>query len=158
MWVYGGIRMNNAKLFEKHVQFILNKHYGQTDKQGDPYILHLMRVAAPYLHNQSDFLIALGHDLLEDTDVTYQEIVEEDFSQYVIQGIRILTHRLGESYEKYIARILHSDNKRVIAIKRTDIMDNMGRLDTLTNDSVRLRLQAKYEMALTMIDDWASHV
>ena len=84
-------------------------HYGQFDKGGRPYILHVMKVMH-YLRTDDDELssIAVGHDLVEDTPVAYVDLERLGVSRRVIDGITRLTKVKGQTHEDYLRGILES--------------------------------------------------
>jgi GTP diphosphokinase / guanosine-3',5'-bis(diphosphate) 3'-diphosphatase len=100
-----------------------NRHAGQFDKGGHPYILHVMAVM--YLVDSEDDevkQIAAGHDLVEDTGVTYKELQELGFSDRVVHGIRCLTKVPGETYDEYKAKV--KSNPDAVAVKMADLKHN----------------------------------
>ena len=100
-----------------------NAHAGQYDKGGNPYILHPFKVMH-YLKSDDEELqcIALGHDIIEDTDVTYLQLVEGGFTERVIQGIRDLTKLPGETYNEYKLRVM--SNEDAMKVKMADLRHN----------------------------------
>ena len=79
------------------------KFVNTLDKGGNPYILHCLRVMNGVDQNDEELIcIAVMHDLVEDTNVTLDELRLLGFSERVIRGIEYLTHREGEDYETYI--------------------------------------------------------
>ena len=79
-----------------------NAHDGQYDKGGAPYILHPLKVMH-YLKSDDEELMcmALGHDVIEDTPVTYKDLRDAGISERVIIAIRALTKQPGQTYEEY---------------------------------------------------------
>lgn len=100
-----------------------NAHAGQTDKAGKPYILHCLKVMH-YLESEDEELqcIALGHDLVEDTDVTYAELERLGFSDRVIEGIRCLTKQRGQEYYEYKEQVF--SNRDAMLVKLCDLRHN----------------------------------
>lgn len=96
---------------------------GVKDKQGEPYVGHLFRVAeaVPLIAKPAAYL----HDVLEDTDLTAEDLIEFGIEQYTIQTIQILTHGEEDTYEQYIEKIIESYNVDALVIKMADIRDNM---------------------------------
>jgi (p)ppGpp synthase/HD superfamily hydrolase len=74
----------------KVIKFATKKHEGQTDKAGKPYILHPMRVALR-LETEQEKIVALLHDVLEDTDATIEDLKRLDLDEDTINTIQILT-------------------------------------------------------------------
>ena len=80
--------MKNGELLSKMLLIATNSHNGQFDKGGKPYILHPLKVMH-YLKTEDEELqcIALGHDLIEDTKTTYEQLRNEGFTTRIIEGI-----------------------------------------------------------------------
>jgi len=79
---------------------------GKYDKGGHPYILHLLNVMGQVDQNYEELMIvAVLHDLIEDTDWTLKMLRDEGFSKQVVDNISVLTHKRGEPYVDYIKRI-----------------------------------------------------
>lgn len=100
-----------------------NKHAGQFDKGGNPYILHTLAVM--YLVDSDDLevkMMCVGHDLIEDTETTYKELYDLGFSERVINGIRAVTKVPGETYDEYKAKV--KANRDAILVKMADLKHN----------------------------------
>lgn len=118
-----------------------NAHSRQRDKAGKPYILHCLKVMH-YLKSDDEELqcIALGHDLVEDTDVSYGWLEELGFSSRVIEGIRALTKQQGQSYDEYKEQVF--SNRDAMLVKLCDLRHNsdIRRLKGVTDkDIARIR-------------------
>lgn len=99
------------------------KFVNTLDKGGNPYILHCLRVMNGVDQNDEELMcIAVMHDLVEDTNVTLDELRYLGFSERVIRGVDTMTHRDEEDYETYIKRI--ALNPDTIKVKRSDLIDN----------------------------------
>lgn len=121
----------------------LEYHEGQVDKSGDPYIHHIIRVAAsPLLHTSEQRQIAWLHDILEDTSCTVETLRKEGFSEAVIEGVQLMTHQPGEARREYIDRI--RGNPDTLQVKMADNRDNFRRNKELPSGETRDRLYAKY--------------
>ncbi len=105
------------------LKLVVDAHDGQFDKGGQPYVLHPLKVMH-YLKSNDEELqcIALGHDVIEDTDVTYLELVEAGMSKRVIDGIRDMTKQRGETYEEYKAKV--KSNFDSVRVKMADLRHN----------------------------------
>lgn len=107
----------------KMLVFATNKHAGQFDKGGNPYILHPL--GCMYLLGEVDEelrCIAIGHDVVEDCGVSYSELREQGFSERVINGIRCLTKVPGETYEEYKQKV--KSNPDSVKVKKADLTHN----------------------------------
>ena len=101
-------------------------HSGKKDKAGKPYILHPLWVMSMLAKTHSDMdllCIAVGHDLLEDTDIKIDDLKAEGFNSRVIDGIVALTKIEGESYSEYKQKVFSS--KDAMRVKFYDLSHNM---------------------------------
>lgn len=124
---------------QRAIELAVLNHANQVDKSGQPYILHPMRIML-WCSTSEEQQAAIMHDLVEDTPVTIQALVDEGFDQSVIDCVDCLTRRDGETYSAFIERCCV--NPMAIKIKLLDIRDNMDvtRLDALEeNDLGRLK-------------------
>lgn len=104
--------------------FLAAKHHlNQSDKGGNPYILHPLKVMH-YTRSDDHELqsIAVLHDIVEDTTVTLEFLEHQGFSQRVIDGVDALTKREGEDYNKYINRVCKNYDATVV--KMADLRHN----------------------------------
>ena len=108
--------------YTKAIMFATQKHQGQKRLNGDNYIIHPIRVSQE-VHTELQKVAAVLHDTIEDTETTYEEIVQE-FGPEVAVVVECLTHRKGESYAEYIQRV--KANPDAVSIKLADIADNLG--------------------------------
>jgi len=110
-------------MLSKMLLIATNAHDGQLDKAGKPYILHCLKVMH-YLKTEDEELmcIALGHDLCEDTDITFWDLMDAEMSNRVIEGIRCMTKQRGESYEEYKAKV--KSNADSVRVKMADLRHN----------------------------------
>jgi len=115
-----GAEMNQIM---KALKLAVGAHAGQEDQGGGPYIDHPVRVAdGCKVHGDEFAIVALLHDVVEDTDVTWSQI-EEQFGPAVASAVDALTRRLGESYTDFLARC--RDNAIAVVVKAADIRDNL---------------------------------
>ena len=120
-------------------------HAGQTDKLGEPYILHPVRVMSK-LSDPAARIVAVLHDVIEDTSVTIDEIRNAGASKEIIDALLVLTKDEDKDYTQYLRAV--RDNPLARIVKLADIEDNEdpGRLNKLPEDT-RKRLQKKYSKA-----------
>lgn len=135
--------MKKGELLDKMLMIATNAHHGQFDKGGAPYILHTLKVMH-YLKSDDEELmaIALGHDVIEDTPVTWADLKAAGMTDRVIAGIESLTKMPGQTYDEYKERIFA--NPDAMRVKMADLRHNtdIRRLKGVTaKDSARI---AKY--------------
>lgn len=124
----------------KAMKIAYTAHAGQVDKAGAPYIFHPYRVAES-MPDEISTCAALLHDVVEDTDVTLDELRAE-FPEEVIRAIRLLTRSKGEEYFRYIERIKSSENAVARRVKLADLRDNCD-LSRLAFCSLEVQAQAE---------------
>lgn len=136
-----------AKLY-KAIAIATKAHEGQKDKSGNPYIEHPLRVAV-MADTIEKKIVAVLHDVVEDTDITLEYIYEE-FGPRVMDAVNAITHRSHEPRPRYYERV--KQNALAHSVKLLDIMDNLceERLATL-DEQTQVRLRAKYAMALEIL-------
>ena len=109
-------------MLAKALNIAYSAHQGQIDKGGIPYIQHPIRVALNCL-TDDEKIVALLHDVIEDTSITVEELINEGFNQNIIDAIISLTKRNGEDYMTFIRRV--SSNELATLVKIQDLKDNM---------------------------------
>ena len=110
-------------MLAKAIRIAAQAFEGKYDKGGSPYILHCIHVMNAVKDYGEDYMIvAVLHDLLEDTDWTGLGLLNIGFSREVIDSIEYLTHDEYESYDDYIRKI--STNKVATIIKMADLRHN----------------------------------
>ncbi len=116
-----------GKQLSRMLVIATQRHEGQFDKGGIPYILHPLKVMH-YVRTEDEELqcIALGHDLVEDTFPSVEEGVAflryHGFSERVIAGIVALTKVAGEAFEAYKERV--KANRDAVIVKMADLRHN----------------------------------
>lgn len=140
--------MNNQTMLAKAIYVAVNAHADQYDKGGNAYILHPLKVMHYLKSNDSELqCIAVLHDVIEDTDVTYQHLEEIGMSARVIEGVRCLTKQKGETQEQYFAKVC--SNKDAMLVKLCDLRHNsdIRRLKGVTEKDIR-RIEKYHKMYL----------
>jgi (p)ppGpp synthase/HD superfamily hydrolase len=141
---------------EKALQIACRAHEGQKDKNGQPYILHPLRVMNA-VEDEPAKIVAVLHDVIEDTSVTFKDLRREGFDEVVLAAVECLTHRKGEPYADYVVRC--KGNVIARRVKLADLEDNarpsraLLRPDRIEPDIARLR---KYFLAYKFLTDMLS--
>ena len=135
-------------MLERAIQIAVQAHAGQKDRAEQPYILHPLRIMFA-LSTETEQICGVLHDVVEDTDYTFDKLRSEGFSEEVIEALEQLTKRKEEPYDDYITRVL--TNPLAIKVKTADLNDNMhlSRLNKITAKDIE-NMQ-KYERALERI-------
>lgn len=111
-------------MLEKAIEIAVEAHRGQLDKAGKIYILHPMRVMLRG-KNETEMIVGILHDVVEDTPVTLDMLRTEGFSEEVVNALSCLTKEKNEDYGHFIKRVL--TNPLASQIKLYDIEDNLNR-------------------------------
>ncbi len=135
--------MTTEQMLLKAVGVATRAHKGQVRKDGTDYISHPVRVAVR-CETKLQKVVALLHDVVEDTDVTYDDLIEIGFTREVVNAVESVTKRPGEKYADFILRA--SVNELGRAVKLADIEDNLADQSALEPDEA-VFLRARYEKA-----------
>ena len=122
---------------ERAIEIATEAHRGQFDKVGNDYIEHPLRVMAAG-KTTNEKIVGVLHDVVEDSDWTFEQLVADGFSEEVIEALRCITKLSdAEPYDKFIARV--KNNKLAVAVKLNDLSDNMDirRLPYLSDKDVK---------------------
>ena len=143
-------------IYTKMTKIALNlcfeAHKEQRDKSGLPYVFHPFHLAEQ-MQDEDTTIVALLHDLIEDTDHTLDELKELGFSERVINAIALMTHEHGVPYMDYVAKIKHDPIAK--AVKLADLKHNSDptRLDVLTPRDIERANKYKAAMELLNSED-----
>ncbi len=86
------------------MKLMFEKHKDQVDKSGIPYVFHPWHVAEN-MPDETTTVVALLHDVVEDTDVTISDLQKMGFSEAVTEALALLTHEDGTDYFAYVKRL-----------------------------------------------------
>lgn len=107
---------------KKAMEIAYTAHHGQVDKGGAPYIFHPIHLAEQ-LTDEVEITAALLHDVVEDTEWTFEDLHREGISKEALAILQLLTHPKGEDYMTYVRRIITNPSAK--RIKRLDMAHNM---------------------------------
>ncbi len=110
---------------ERAIAIAAEAHRGQTDKAGEPYILHPMRVMLR-VRGETERTVAILHDVVEDGAPAWslERLREEGFGAEVVEAVDRLTKRDGEPYEALVERAAGDPIAR--RVKLADLEDNIS--------------------------------
>ena len=134
----------------KAMQIAYTAHHGQVDKGGLPYIFHPYHLAEQ-MDDEVSCCAALLHDVVEDTDVTMEDLAKE-FPEEVIAVLKLLTHREDVPYFDYVRAV--KANPIAVKIKLADIAhtSDQSRCPNLT-EAQRSYFRSKYEKAKAILTE-----
>ena len=134
---------------KRAIEIARQAHAGQVDKAGEDYIEHPLRIMWK-AKTEDEQIIGVLHDVVEDSDWTFEMLEEEGFSSEVIEALRCMTKLSDdEDYDHFIDRVL--TNTLAMRVKLLDLEDNMDltRLSECTEDDIRRN--QKYQLAYDRI-------
>jgi (p)ppGpp synthase/HD superfamily hydrolase len=150
------IRTHMNPALDKALEFAVAKHSSQLNKySGEPYILHVYRVYKGVRDagfSEVFQKVALLHDVLEDTDATFTDLLKE-FGVEVAHAVDALSKRNGESNEQYYYRV--RANEIAAVVKFYDIKDNFRRNHLIEDADTRLRMAKKYSLGIDILNGTA---
>jgi (p)ppGpp synthase/HD superfamily hydrolase len=139
-------------LTNKALRLAYAAHHGQTDKSGQPYIFHPYHLAEQ-MTDEVSVCVALLHDVVEDTDLTFADL-EREFPKEVTDALRLLTHEKGTDYFDYVRAI--RENPVAVKVKLADLAHNSdetrfaGCGEILTEQLAKRR--EKYAKAIAILE------
>jgi (p)ppGpp synthase/HD superfamily hydrolase len=138
---------------EKALQIAARAHEGQVDKHGQSYILHPLRVMSA-VDCEEARIVAVLHDVIEDTSVTAEDLRREGFGEAVLEALDRLTHRKAEPYADYVIRCKGHDVARQVKLANLEDNSRLSRAilrpDRIEPDIERVR---KYLLAYKFLTD-----
>lgn len=132
----------------KALDIAINAHNGQVDKGGYDYIYHPITVAL-HCDTENEKVVALLHDVVEDTDVTIESL--QCFDTEVVEAVNAITKKENQSLNEYLNYVKANEIARKVKIQ--DIMHNMdvSRLRVVTEKDIK-RID-KYKQELEFLKD-----
>ena len=133
---------------KKAMKFCFQAHRDQTDKSGMPYVFHPFHLAEQ-MTDEDTTVVALLHDVVEDTACTFADLEAMGFSPAVIQALQLLCRDKKVPYLDYVAKI--KENPVATAVKLADLAHNsdLNRLDCV--DQAALDRVEKYRQAIALL-------
>ena len=136
---------------ERAIQIAVEAHAGATDRGGKAYILHPISVMMR-CETDEEKIVAILHDVVEDTDWTFDALRQEGFSETIIEALKTVTkHSEDEDYDEFIQRSLKNEIGRKVKI--ADLRENLDvtRIGELTDKDLE-RIN-KYKRALKTLTE-----
>lgn len=133
---------------KRALKLCFDAHKDQLDKTGLPYVFHPFHLAEQ-MQDETTTIVALLHDVVEDTDYTFADLEAMDFGEEVIEALKLLTHDDAIPYMDYVAGLKHNPIARTV--KLADLAHNSDptRLDVV--DEWAIRRAEKYKAAIELL-------
>ena len=135
---------------KKALMLCFEAHKDQVDKSGAPYVFHPFHLAEQ-MNDECTTIVALLHDIVEDTDYTFDDLRNMGFDEKVIEALMLMTHEKTVPYMVYVKKIKANPIAR--AVKLADLHHNsdLSRLDNV--DDKALKRKEKYSEAIKLLED-----
>lgn len=139
-----------TQLTKQALKLCFEAHKNQVDKTGIPYIFHPFHLAEQ-MKDEYTTVIALLHDVVEDTDYTFNDLENMGYPKEIIDALKLLTHEDNISYMDYVSKI--KDNPYAKVVKLADLRHNsdITRLDVI--DEKTIKRNEKYKKAIMMLEE-----
>ena len=137
-------------LTKKALRLCFDSHKEQTDKTGMPYVFHPFHLAEQ-MDDEISTVCALLHDVVEDTNTTFDDLSDMGFPAEVIEVLKLLTHEEGVPYMNYVEKISH--NPIATKVKIADLTHNsdLTRMSENEIDEYALQRNEKYKNAISFL-------
>ncbi len=134
---------------KKALKLCFEAHKDQTDKSGLPYVFHPFHLAEQ-MPDEDTTVVALLHDVVEDTEYTLDDLQRMGFGEKVMDALALMTHDDVVPYMEYVERL--KDNSLARTVKLADLRHNsdLTRLDEV-DDTARARVE-KYARAILILE------
>ena len=134
---------------KKALKLCFEAHKNQVDKSGMPYVFHPFHVAEQ-MTDEATTIVALLHDVVEDTDYTLEDLAAEGFGKEILEAVALMTHEDDVPYLDYVAKL--KDNPIARAVKLADLAHNsdLSRIGEV-DEETKQRLE-KYKKATTLLE------
>ena len=135
---------------KKAMKICYEAHKDQVDKSGLPYVFHPFHVAEQ-MTDEATTIVALLHDVVEDTDYTLEDLAAEGFGKDILEAVALMTHEDDVPYLDYVTKL--KGNPIARAVKLADLAHNsdLSRIGEV-DDETKQRLE-KYKKAIALLND-----
>ena len=137
-------------LTKKAMKLCFAAHKDQFDKSGIPYVFHPIHLAEQ-MSTEETTVVALLHDVIEDTDYTIENLTDMGFKKEITDAIGLMTHAAGVDYFEYVAAIKNNPIARAVKLADLNHNSNLSRLDVV--DEKALKRREKYLKAIKMLTE-----
>ena len=135
---------------KKALTLCFDAHKDQKDKSGLPYVFHPFHLAEQ-METEETTVVALLHDVVEDTDYALADLEDMGFSKSVLDALALLTHDPSVDYMDYVRAIKANPIARTVKLADLRHNSDLTRLDTV--DEKALARVEKYQKALTLLEN-----
>ena len=142
--------MNTSKqpMLELALSIATEAHKGQFDKAGVDYVEHPIYVASQ-VDTEEEKAVALLHDVIEDSPVSAEELLQAGLPETVVTAVQVLTKKKEQDYQTYLETVKKNPLARVVKLADLKHNSDLSRLSSITEkDRERLK---KYKKAIDFL-------
>lgn len=133
---------------KKAYEIAKKAHLGQIDKAGEDYIKHPEKVAS-FVNSDEEKAVAYLHDVIEDTELTLEDLREYGFSEEVLKAVDVITKKKGQDYQSYLNLVKTNELARVVKLADLRHNSDLTRLPKITKKD--LERNKKYISAIKFL-------
>ena len=120
-----------TEMTKKALKLCFEAHKEQIDKSGMPYVFHPFHLAEQ-MQDEESTIVALLHDVVEDTDYTLDDLRKVGFDDSVLVAINLMTYEDGVPYMDYVEQIKTNPIAKIVKLADLRHNSDMTRLDVVT--------------------------
>ncbi|MBQ6380832.1 MAG: hypothetical protein IJJ41_04420 [Clostridia bacterium] len=135
---------------KKALKLCFQAHKGQTDKGDAPYVFHAFHLAEQ-MTEESAIIVALLHDVAEDSAFGLKVLEKQGFSKEVMDALHALKHKKSVPYMKYISGIKRNALARQVKLADLKHNSDLSRLNEITDKDKKRRI--KYQIAIALLEE-----
>ena len=134
---------------KKAMEIMYRQHANQFDKAGVPYVFHPWHVAESQT-DETRTIVALLHDVIEDTNMSLEDLRKEGFSEEVLEALKLLSHDWSIDYFDYVKRL--AENPIALDVKLADLKHNsdLTRLNEIKQED--LERKSRYDKCIEYLE------
>ena len=139
-----------TNLTKKAMKIAFNAHKEQVDKNGIPYIYHPVHLAEQ-MDSEETICVALLHDVVEDTNITFENLEEYGFYDEISVALKLMTHDVSIPYMEYVKKIKTNEIAKKVKLADLNHNSDLSRLDFV--DEKALQRAEKYKKAIELLTE-----
>lgn len=137
-------------LTKKAMKLCFEAHKDQIDKSGMPYVFHPFHLAEQ-MEDELSTVVALLHDVVEDTDYTIADLKKMGYPEAVLEALTLMTHDSHVPYMEYVAAIKPNPTARSVKLADLHHNSDLSRLDSV--DAKAIARVEKYRKAIALLNE-----
>jgi len=134
---------------KRALRLAYDAHAGQSDKSGLPYIHHPLHLAEQ-MQDESTTILALLHDVVEDTQYSIEDIEAMGFDREITDALRLMTHDKRVPYMEYVEKLKKNPLARTVKLADLRHNSDLSRLNEVTEKELK-RIE-KYRAAIELLE------